>query len=298
MRYQPYLQQQSRVCAVLTHPLFFVCGAPKSGTTWLQRLIDAHPHAQCGGEGHFFDRLWDGLLQSMRHYNEQQRTVAQLVYEGQPYYRGWDQPALLYTLYGLIGSVLAQRGLPPGVRIIGDKTPRYTLYLSRLWHLFPQAKVVHLIRDGRDVVVSSLYHEARSTGTPVAGRDAAALRDSVAAYARVWRENVSTARASAAERPATAGYHEVRYESLHAAPEATLTELFGFLGLEAPPAVLQRCLRAADFERLSGRPKGAADGGAFHRKGIVGDWREHFDEAAQSALLAEAGDLLAELGYL
>lgn len=297
MHYHEYLQLQGQAAAVLTRPLFFVCGAPKSGTTWLQRLIDAHPDALCGGEGHFFDRLWDGLSQTAQFYNTQQETVARLVYEGKPYYQGLQPASVRHAFYGLVASVMAQRGLPIRVRTLGDKTPRYTLFLDRLWSVFPQAKVVHLIRDGRDVVVSSLYHEQRSTGRAVAERSETDLLETVGRYAQVWQQNITTARASAANRPAHAGYHELRYEALHQTPEDSLTALFRFLGINEEPALVQRCLDTCAFSRLAGRQPGQADAQAFHRQGVVGGWREQLSEPLQQALLRTAGALLDELGY-
>jgi hypothetical protein len=297
MHYQEYLRLQGQTAALLTRPLFFVCGAPKSGTTWLQRLIDAHPEALCGGEGHFFDRLWDGLNQTVQFYNTQQETVARLVYEGKPYYRGLQSSPVRHAFYGLVASVMMQRALPPSVRTVGDKTPRYTLFLDRLWSVFPEAKVVHLIRDGRDVVVSSLYHEQRSTGRAVVERSSADLCEAVGRYAQVWQHNIASARASAASRPATAGYHELRYEALHQAPEDTLGTLFGFLGVSSEPALVQRCLDACAFERLAGRRRGQVDAQAFHRQGVVGGWREQLSPPQQQALADAAGTLLDELGY-
>ena len=66
--------------------LLFVCGAPKSGTTWLQRVLDAHPQIQCSGEGHFIERFTVLLAQVMRGYASHMGLVADRVYEGKPYY--------------------------------------------------------------------------------------------------------------------------------------------------------------------------------------------------------------------
>ena len=54
-------------------------------------------------------------------------------------------------------------------RWIGDKTPAYVKQLGRLHHLFPQAKILHMVRDPRDVAVSRLGFEARAGAGPRAG---------------------------------------------------------------------------------------------------------------------------------
>ena len=66
--------------------VFFVCGAPKSGTTWLQRLLDAHPQVACAGEGHFIERFTAPLSQLVSSYNRQMLLEVEEVYEGRPAY--------------------------------------------------------------------------------------------------------------------------------------------------------------------------------------------------------------------
>src|SRR6187402_1454276 len=119
--------------------LFFVCGAPKSGTTWLQRVLDAHPQIQCSGEGHFIERFTVPLAKVMRDYAEHMNLVAGRVYEGQPYYPPIGQADLDSLARGFILSQLMVRNPGPKVRWIGDKTPRYTGYLPQLLRLFPSA---------------------------------------------------------------------------------------------------------------------------------------------------------------
>ena len=52
-----YRRFADRIHEVLSRRLFFVAGAQKSGTTWVQRMLDAHPEILCAGEGHFMDAL-------------------------------------------------------------------------------------------------------------------------------------------------------------------------------------------------------------------------------------------------
>ena len=285
-----------RIDTALARPWFFLCGAPKSGTTWLQRVLDAHPEIACAGEGHFADRLQEGLVNAFRYYNEQQETVARLVYEGEPFYQGLNQRLLDYTLESLMALVATQRPIGPEVRWIGDKTPRYTFYLDALWRLMPEARVIHIIRDGRDVVVSSLHHAKRSGVADALDRDGPGFLKNVGDYARIWADNVAAARRHAADRPDR--YLEVRYEDLHADPMGLLGQVAGFLGVADGEEVWRPCLEAADFRRLAKRKQGEENAGSFYRKGVAGDWRNFFDEAALAAVQAGAGETLAELGYV
>src|SRR5215813_7312173 len=57
------------VSALRKKQIFFVGGTVRSGTTWLQLLLHAHPSVSCSGEGHFPDRLWPFLKQTMEQHN-------------------------------------------------------------------------------------------------------------------------------------------------------------------------------------------------------------------------------------
>jgi len=286
---------QGRIDTALARPWFFICGAPKSGTTWLQRVLDAHPEIACAGEGHFADRLGDGLARAFRYYNEQQATVARLVYQGEPFYKGLDQHLLDYVLQSLMALVVTQRPIDAGVRWIGDKTPRYTFYLDTLWRLMPTARVIHIIRDGRDVVVSSLHHAYRSGVTGALDRDAPGFNDQVAEYARIWADNIAAARERSAAAPRQ--YLEVYFEALQREPLTALSAIAEFLGVDDGERVWQPCLEAADFRRLAQRQPGEAQADSFYRKGVAGDWRSFLDDAAVAAFDGAAGATLAELGY-
>src|SRR5262245_15345676 len=54
--------------------IFFVGGTPRSGTTWLQLLLDSHPSVSCSGEGHFTTHLWRLLQEALKKHDEVIRT--------------------------------------------------------------------------------------------------------------------------------------------------------------------------------------------------------------------------------
>ena len=143
------------------HTYFFVCGAAKSGTTWLQRLLDAHPQVVCSGEGHFVEKLALPILQIKEQYNRVLAQAAEVVYEGKPYYQQLGDPDLVPHIRSFIISLMKRR-LKPDARAIGDKTTRYYEFLDHLKGLFPCARFLHIIRDPRDIAVSSLYQGMRN----------------------------------------------------------------------------------------------------------------------------------------
>jgi len=285
-----------RADRVLEKELFFVCGAPKSGTTWVQRLLDAHPEVACAGEGHFVDTLMPLLSKAFGEYNKQQKLVAERVYEHKPYYAGLtrDHHAIAAAL--LIALVISERGLKEGVRCVGDKTPRYAEHLDRLRELFPSAKVIHVVRDGRDVVASTCYHVLRTGDQNAFKKDDLNFYKWVERFAGTWAATVSAAESFARRHPKST--HTVRYEDLSEGPEEAIAGLLRFLGVDAAPDRVRECREAASFEKLSGgRKPGEEKATAFLRKGAVGDWRNHFDEHALALFERKAGGLMRRLGY-
>ncbi|HZZ31575.1 MAG TPA: sulfotransferase [Phenylobacterium sp.] len=69
----------------------FCLWSAKSGTTWLQQVLDAHPEVKCSGEGHFVSRFSIPAAKLINDYTKALSTEAQLVYDGRPYYQSVDQ---------------------------------------------------------------------------------------------------------------------------------------------------------------------------------------------------------------
>jgi hypothetical protein len=179
----------------------------------------------------------------------------------------------------------------------GDKTPGYTLHIRRIAKAVPEARFVHLIRDGRDVALSRVKSLALR---PV----------SIDKAARRWRKRLTRARRQGAS---VEHYLEVRYEALVADPEPTLRSICDFLELPWDDRMLSYHEHAE--ERLSeidrdipatGRmPARPADNRlALHTRTAeppttsrIGRWRTEMSAADRAAFDAEAGELLRELGY-
>ncbi len=292
-----YAATQARLARLMEKRLFFVVGASKSGTTWVQALLDGHPDILSRGEGHFTNALVPALAQALRAYNEQSATrnerAARL---GNPSFCPVFDGSDLGHLVATAILLAFDRWLGDDDAIcIGDKTPEHALAMEQLAELFPAARFIHIIRDGRDVCVSGWLFNRKWNPEAIESQGLTFSRF-VAAYAEAWRGRVEAARAFGRAHPER--YHELRYEVLHAEPEAEIARMLRFLEVDSSPEMVAKCREAGAFETWAhGRRRGEENPESFFRKGIVGDWRNHFDEAAEAAFAAAGGDLLKELGY-
>jgi hypothetical protein len=90
----------------------------------------------------------------------------------------------------------------------------------------------------------------------------------------------------------------VAFEELTAAGKASLFgRLFEHLDIAMPEKVLDELLDDYSFERLSGRKVGQEDRRSHYRKGVAGDWRNHFDETVRQKFAEVTGDLVGRMGY-
>lgn len=181
----------------------------------------------------------------------------------------------------------------PRLKFLGEKDPEHGRHFKELDPLFPEAKYIHIIRDGRGVFISSWHHNVRTNYEHL---DRLGFDGFLELSAKQWGEQVRLTRSSA--NLVRGRYWEVRYEDLVADPMAWMTKAFSFLGAQSDDAVVRSCLEAASFEKLSqGRKAGEEDKASFFRKGDPNDWRNHLS-AAQSARFDQlSGGLLNELGY-
>jgi Sulfotransferase family len=294
-------------------PVFFVVGNQKSGTTWLMRMLDAHPEVLCKGEGRFFGASW---RQKSLKQRDTMRPASSLYHAflDAEYLRLWVERSVwsrndasgehLDNLTRMaIDYFLAGELLKSGKRVVGDKSPLLTPDTIReISAIYPEAKVIHIIRDGRDVAVSAAHH-ARNFGharkrTGSNGTEGSEFpRGQLEKLAAEWASRVGK---TVVDGPELLGenYTEVRYEDLLQKPETEVQRLLTFLAVDPDEKTVTRCIHAASFERLSkGRKRGDEDPSSFFRKGVAGDWKHILTERERQIFDREAGELLARLGY-
>lgn len=275
--------------------MLFACGAPKSGTTWLQRLLDAHPQIQCSGEGHFIEKFSVPLAKLLQDYAGQMNLVKERVYQGEDYYPPVTQDDLDRIVRGFILDRLMSRKPGPEIRWIGDKTPRYALNLTSLLRLFPQARFISITRDPRDVTMSRMQH-ARRAGLSQRVEEGSAeriqfVRDSGTA----WLEIVTRVSAFGAANPGI--LHSVRYEEMLADPAGEARKIFRFLGVRHDDALIGRISGVTSFEAMSGRKPGEEHPTSFLRKGVAGDWIGRLEPEALAVLHETCGEVMRAHGY-
>jgi hypothetical protein len=308
-------------------PVFFVTGLGKSGTRWLTKILDSHPEVLCKGEGRFFSAGWRRA--DLDPANE--RTVASSLYYAithSEYLRLWiersvwsregDRDEHLNALMRLATEYFLLEELSKsGKRLAGDKSPlQDEEFMREVGAVYPGARVIHILRDGRDRTVSSMHRGWRRASqgylhrlSPEELARGEALRedqrkptgvfteDWLRQAARNWRLLVGRA---VEDGPALLGanYTEVRYEDLLVRPNEEVERLLGFLGVDTDRALVEHCVSQASFEKLSkGRERGDEDPSSFYRKGVAGDWKNYFTEEDRRVFKEEAGELLIRLGY-
>lgn len=155
---------------------------------------------------------------------------------------------------------------------------------------FP-ARHVHLVRDGRDVVVSKYFFERDfCVANGIYERFDEPFERYVPRVAREWSLLVEAWLA----RPDAV---LARYEDFLADPVGALGTLLGRLGLEAPLPAIERAAAANTREKFREALSSAFAHNTFVRRGVAGDWRNHFSGADEAAFTREAGDTLVRLGY-
>ena len=287
---EQYRAVSARLQRVFDKRLFFIVGVAKSGTTWLQLLLDRHPEIACKGEAHFADILQVVLADATERYNAELEVHGG--HENEMRYETEDSEHLTLTAIGLMYAKWAD---DPAIKLIGEKTPAHIRSLPLLNRTFPEAKLLHIIRDGRDAAVSGWFYSL-SRNEAYTREHFGDLPGYIRFFSRTWAETVGTARRHAVALGAR--YLELRYERLVGAPGPETARVLRFLGADASPQAVETCLEGARFDRLSGgRAPGQEDVTSFFRKGIVGDWQNHFDATDRAAFEENAGALLAELGY-
>lgn len=284
------------------HPLPVIVGVPRSGTTLLRLMLDAHSDLAIPPETGFLSAA--EIIQATLSPRELAERLTRFPLEAP----AWQDFGIASAqFFQAVGSLPADAGLPDVLRLFyrtysarfgktrgGDKTPIYLLRMPAIAAVLPESHFVHIVRDGRDVALS--WRETWFAPT----RDIPLL-------VKRWGEMIRTARTQAVGL----NYLEIRYEDLIRFPADTLTRICAFIGLDFQPGMLlyhQRSperlqehfarytvegrLVVSHEERLRQQQKTVEP--PDHRR--IGAWRQSLslDDCRECEM--HAGDLLNEFG--
>jgi Sulfotransferase family len=266
-----------------------IIGMNRSGTTLLSLMLDSHSRIAIPYESHFFVPYYRNRQGFDLTGNEGRLELVSRIL-AEPYVQVWDQqlsPAEidLSRCTGLaetINEIYSTYARRLGKDLWGDKTPAYISDIDVLNALFPAARFIHIVRDGRDVSLSILKQWWGANNFLSAMQH--------------WTSTVTCARKMLAMLPQER-WLEVRFEDLVSEPERELRRVTDFLGLKFQPAMLSAYRSNAAHKvgeaikqhhvHLREQPSASQ---AFK-------WRQALGPADQAVAFEVAGPLLTELGY-
>ncbi|MEO1263874.1 MAG: sulfotransferase domain-containing protein, partial [Bacteroidota bacterium] len=328
---------------------FVVFGASKSGTTWLQQILDSHNEVNCkfqrpvlpistkriklfypaigvyNARRSPFKGLMDQqkeklYLQELNYLNKIINDTVELITNSS------GEEKKLYEKYctKLIDAVLYE----PGYKACGSKS--YT-DIDLFLQLVPDAKIITIVRDPRDVIVSKRFHTLRM-GAYFLGDE----KNKIIHYLnhssifrryikskyhkflplvnensfQVLDENNHLKICDEAlkkyanewtlvndfilktERNFPGKIYRVKYEDLKKDVYAEVEKLFNFLNVSCDQQIISDVIEKTKMEKKSKKGKES-----FFRKGSVGDWRNHLDTAQLKLINEIAGNTAKELNY-
>jgi hypothetical protein len=292
---------------------FFILGHARSGTTLLMRLTRLHPEVHCNYQAHFFTRK--PLLKSLVDSAEIEEWLTR---KSNRWNHGRDLSPLI--LRAAADFIMERDAAREGKRIAGDKSPSSVIHgqVVRDMHLvYPDAKVVNIVRDGRDVLISERFRNFVEESKFLTAEDRRIIADLqtdpapfsdgrrsifteafIRNIAQRWADDLSEVDAEA-QRLYGEKYHSLRYEDLLATPFLEMTKVWKFLGVKNISKTLERAIKSEmssnpDEEWQAQRNEGIA---SFLPKGQAGNWQRLFTARDKAVFKEVAGEVLVRWEY-
>jgi hypothetical protein len=273
----------------------FVTGSVKAGTTWTQLWLDRHPEIACKGEGYLFNKFAGALQKLCQDMNAM--TVDQNRRKGvdMPTFPPITTPMVLHLLRQTVLACLASYGTDPGLKVVAEKTPSTALALDTVLLAFPEARILHCARDGRDVAISAWHDNRRA-----APSDFAAIYPTFGTFlpeiAQIWVNHQTPILKAIPEHGDR--IRVIHFEDQVVDPVRVVRGVFNWLSVDESEDVATTCVAATAFEKLSqGRAPGDDDPTSFFRKGTAGQWREDMTAEQRDTFWTIAGETMTAMGY-
>ena len=275
---------------VNNHP-FFIVGVHRSGTTLLRYMLSSNPRLYLPPESDFIPYFF--LKQPQQPLSQEQvGEMLGVIFNRYRFVREWQgeppDPATFFqamlekTPHAFLNLLYSRYAAQNDAVRWGDKTPIYSSYIDLLHQIFPQAKFIHIIRDGRDVALSMIDKWGQKK-----------MHVDIYFAARNWVWRIQRAQ-GAGQRLGPDLFYELHYESLVADPEQHLLTICNFLGEPYLPVMAQP-------HRLA---KQQIEAGSFHAPvrqppstKRISRWRQEMSPADLRLFQHAAGDMLLSQGY-
>jgi hypothetical protein len=227
-------------------PLFFIIGRPRSGTTLLRVLFEAHPNVLIPPESPFIISLykkygkvtsWDEpTIKEFCDDLFKQRYFDKWLIEKETLYHSLMESkgentfqTLVRKVYLTYSSVFEK----DEIRLIGDKNPAYSLYVQRIHQLFPEARIIHITRDYRDNYLSLIKVNFEVPIVPLV----------------IYRWKFAYRRMQKMKKLHPGLIYSLKYEDLAAEPERNFGKVCQFLGIDYDPSVMSFYKKKAEVEK-------------------------------------------------
>src|SRR5689334_12738226 len=292
---------------------FFIFGHARSGTTLLMRLVRLHAEVHCNYQAHFFTR--QPLLKSLVDTPEAEEWLKR---KSNRWNQGGDLSPLV--LRAAADFIMERDAAKEGKRIVGDKSPSSTIHgqsVRDMHAVYPDAKLVYIVRDGRDVLISERFRNFVEESKFLSREDQQIIdnlrkdqdqftngtrsiftESVIRRVAKGWAANLTEIE-SEGRRLYGDRYLGVRYEDLLASPFDEMSRVWNFLGVKDVQDSLLEQVKAEMSSNPDGQWQAERNQGiaSFLPKGQAGNWSRLFTERDKMIFKEAAGDMLIKWGY-
>ena len=277
------------------------------------RLARLHPEVHCNYQAHFFTR--QPLLKSLVNSPEAEEWLTR---KSNRWNQGRDLSPLV--LRAAADFIMERDAVKEGKHIVGDKSPSSTIHgqaVRDMHSIYPDAKLVYIVRDGRDVLISERFRNFVEESKFLSAEDRRIIKDLrkdqdqftngtrsiftetfIRRVAAGWVKNLQETE-DEGRRLFAENYFGMRYEDMLNKPFFEVTRLWRFLGVTDITGSLVEVVKNEmgsnpDEEWQTRRNEDIA---SFLPKGQAGNWQRLFTERDKSLFKEIAGEMLVRWGY-